>query len=107
MGTINVSFRCVANHQKELEGSLVCYANTLYEGMEEINKAFDEKKDTVNTIVSRAAKNKKPPRTTREFIIKSIRKKLKQRDLPKKIYNADIIILFMWDEYQLAENGSL
>lgn len=90
MGTLNVSFRCVENKQKELEGGLICYANTLYEGMEEIEKSSETSS-----------------RTTRQYIIKAIRKMLKKRDLPKKIYNSDIVIQFMWDEYQLAENGSL
>lgn len=107
MGVLNVSFRCVENVQRKLEEGIVCYANNLYESTLEIPKAFDAKADSVNATFTRAAHNLKPPRTTHEYLIKQIRKQLKELKLPKRVYKADIVITYMWDEYALAENGSL
>lgn len=107
MGTLNVSFRCVENVQRVLEEATVCYANNLYEGSLEIPKAFDQVKESTDAVITRAAHKLKPPRTTADYIRKAIRKQLKAADLPKKIYNAEIVITYMWDEYQLAENGTL
>lgn len=107
MGTLNVSFRCVENVQRKLEDGIVCYANNLYENTFEIPKAFDKKSESVDSVITRAALNMKPPRTTREYLIKQIRKQLKNNGLPKRVLKSTIVITYMWDEYALSENGSL
>jgi hypothetical protein len=104
MGYINVSFRCVENVQRVVEDRDVCYANNLYEDNFDIPKADPS---LLSNVVG-AARDAAPTRTTREYIIKQIRKRLKKMELPKKIYKeSTIVITYMWDEYQLAENGSL
>jgi len=107
MGMLNVSFRCVENVQRELPEGIVCYANNLYEDTFEVPKAFAQAKETVDITFTRAAHKIKPPRTTSEYLRKQIRKQLKALKLPKRVYNSTIVITYMWDEYALAENGSL
>lgn len=104
MGTLNVSFRCVENVQRVVEERDVCYANNLYENNFDIPKADP----ALFANVVGAAREAAPHRTTREYLIKQIRKRLKKMGLPKKIHKeSTIVITYMWDEYQLAENGSL
>lgn len=96
MGTLNISFRCVENVQKEFENAMVCYANNLYEDTIVVSKAFDGKGSS--STFARAAHKLGTGNTTREYLLQQIRKQLKKKGLPKKIYNAKIVITYMWDE---------
>lgn len=90
MGTLNVSFRCVENVQRELPEGIVCYANNLYEGTFEVPKAFDQSKEKVDSVITRAAHKLKPPRTTSEYLRKQIRKQLKALKLPQPVVPAGV-----------------
>lgn len=108
MATLQVSFRCVENTTREIEGREICTALSVFEDVYEIDKPLDltaKKKD----VMRRAAERMTPSATltTYEYLVKQIRKRLKEQSMPRRIIDAKIVIVFMWDEYALAENGSL
>lgn len=107
MAVLNVSFRCIENNQRTVEPlagsdlpSQIAFTSTLYEDTFEVEKSQD-------VVKKRASAKIEARLSTRDFICRQIRKQLKRKGLPKRIYNAKIIITYMWDEYQLSENGSL